>query len=125
MLCFAGTAGAGRLFVACKGTGSIQVYDTSTDKMEFEVKGLGEPHQVAVTPDGRYAFTGDSKGTTNKIFVIDEVPYTLSGKKMEVPVRRILLGQPVEKVSNPDAMRNPETIRVFEKMVGEWGVDSG
>jgi len=71
MILFAGTASAGRLFVACKGTGSIQVYNTATDKLEFEVKDLGEPHQVAVTPDGRYAFTGDAKGPINKVFVID------------------------------------------------------
>ncbi len=50
------------------------------------------------------------------IQAIDEVPYTLSGKKMEVPVRRILLGQPVEKVANPGAMRNPAAIRVFVEM---------
>ncbi|MEM7539204.1 MAG: acetoacetate--CoA ligase [Chloroflexota bacterium] len=49
----------------------------------------------------------------NEVFVIDEVPYTLSGKKMEVPIRRILLGQDVEKAANPGAMRNPEAIGFF------------
>lgn len=47
------------------------------------------------------------------IFVIDEVPYTLSGKKMEVPIRKILLGQPVEKAAKRGAMRNPETLKFF------------
>jgi acetoacetyl-CoA synthetase len=49
----------------------------------------------------------------NDIFAIQEVPYTLSGKKMEVPIRKILLGQPVEKAANPGAMRNPGSIQFF------------
>jgi acetoacetyl-CoA synthetase len=32
---------------------------------------------------------------------------------MEVPVRRILLGQPIETAVNPGAMRNPESIKYF------------
>ena len=47
------------------------------------------------------------------IFAFDEIPYTLSGKKMEVPVRKILLGQPVEKAANPGAMRNPDSLQFF------------
>jgi acetoacetyl-CoA synthetase len=35
-----------------------------------------------------------------------EVPRTLSGKKMEVPIKKLMLGQPLEKVVNPDAMVN-------------------
>lgn len=49
----------------------------------------------------------------NAIFAIQEVPYTLSGKKMEVPVRRILLGHPVEKAANVGAMRNPRALDYF------------
>ena len=49
----------------------------------------------------------------NAIFAIAEVPYTLSGKKMEVPIRKILLGQPLEKAVKRDAMRNPEALAYF------------
>lgn len=52
----------------------------------------------------------------NDIFAVDQIPYTLSGKKMEVPIRKILLGQPVEKAANPGAMRNPEAIQFFVKL---------
>jgi acetoacetyl-CoA synthetase len=34
---------------------------------------------------------------TDKIYQVTAIPYTLTGKKMEVPVRRILMGVPVEK----------------------------
>jgi acetoacetyl-CoA synthetase len=47
------------------------------------------------------------------ILAVEQIPYTLSGKKMEVPVRKILLGQPVEKAANLGAMRNPEAINYF------------
>lgn len=36
-----------------------------------------------------------------------EIPRTLSGKKQELPVKKLLLGQPLEKVVNQDAMANP------------------
>jgi acetoacetyl-CoA synthetase len=36
-----------------------------------------------------------------------EVPRTLSGKKQELPIKKLLLGQPLAKVVNPDAMANP------------------
>ena len=49
----------------------------------------------------------------NEILEIKEVPYTLSGKKMEVPIRKILLGLDTEKAANPGAMRNPGSIRYF------------
>ena len=49
----------------------------------------------------------------NDIFAIAEVPYTLSGKKMEVPIRKILLGHPLEKAVKRDAMRNPGALDYF------------
>ncbi len=46
----------------------------------------------------------------NDVFAIPEVPRTISGKKMEVPVKRLLLGQPIEKSVNRDSMANPGSI---------------
>jgi acetoacetyl-CoA synthetase len=43
----------------------------------------------------------------NDIFQVAEVPRTLSGKKQELPIKKLLLGQPLEKVMNKDAMANP------------------
>jgi acetoacetyl-CoA synthetase len=43
----------------------------------------------------------------NEIFEVAEIPRTLSGKKQELPIKKLLLGQPVEKVINRDAMANP------------------
>jgi acetoacetyl-CoA synthetase len=41
------------------------------------------------------------------IVQVAEIPRTLSGKKQELPIKKLLLGQPLEKVVNPDAMANP------------------
>jgi acetoacetyl-CoA synthetase len=47
------------------------------------------------------------------VFAINEVPMTLSGKKLEVPIRRILLGTAVEQAANPDSLRNPAALQPF------------
>jgi acetoacetyl-CoA synthetase len=49
----------------------------------------------------------------DEISQVPGIPRTLSGKKLEVPVRKILLGTPVAKAANPDAMANPEVLEHF------------
>ncbi len=49
----------------------------------------------------------------NEIYAVDEVPRTLTGKKMELPVRKILLGAAADKVASPDAMANPASLAFF------------
>ena len=44
---------------------------------------------------------------------VTAIPYTLTGKKLEVPVRRILTGVPLEKAANRDAMANPAALDFF------------
>jgi acetoacetyl-CoA synthetase len=43
----------------------------------------------------------------NAIFQVKEIPRTLTGKKQELPIKKLMLGQPLEKVVNIDAMANP------------------
>jgi acetoacetyl-CoA synthetase len=49
----------------------------------------------------------------DRIFQVHAIPYTLTGKKMEVPVRRILMGVPVEKAANRAAIANVEALEFF------------
>jgi acetoacetyl-CoA synthetase len=49
----------------------------------------------------------------DEIHEVPGIPRTLSGKKLEVPVRKILLGTPVEQAADPDALANPEVLRHF------------
>ena len=43
----------------------------------------------------------------DEIFQVAEIPRTLSGKKQELPIKKLLLGQPLDKVLNVEAMANP------------------
>jgi acetoacetyl-CoA synthetase len=49
----------------------------------------------------------------DEIHAVPGVPRTLSGKKLEIPVRKILQGSPVEKAANPDSLANPEVLRYY------------
>jgi len=49
----------------------------------------------------------------NEIVAVTEVPRTLSGKVLEVPVKRILMGQPPERAASRDSLANPEALDVF------------
>lgn len=49
----------------------------------------------------------------DEVFVVPEIPRTLSGKKLELPIRKLLLGQPLEKVVNRDALANPHSLDWF------------
>jgi acetoacetyl-CoA synthetase len=49
----------------------------------------------------------------DKIYQVDSIPFTLTGKKMEVPVRKILMGAVPEKAANRDAVANPHALDYF------------
>jgi len=49
----------------------------------------------------------------NDIFAVPAVPRTLSGKKMELPVKKLLLGTPPEQVFKLDAMANADCVAWF------------
>jgi acetoacetyl-CoA synthetase len=49
----------------------------------------------------------------SEILAIAEVPRTLSGKKMELPIKRLLLGHRLEDVAHADAMANPTSLAWF------------
>ena len=49
----------------------------------------------------------------DEILSVPDIPYTLSGKKMEVPVKRILLGMNSGNALNKDVVRNPGAVEFF------------
>ncbi|SDM20305.1 acetoacetyl-CoA synthetase [Catalinimonas alkaloidigena] len=53
------------------------------------------------------------------VVAVEDIPYTLSGKKMEAPVKRILMGQAPERAANRDSMRNPESLAFFVRYAQE------
>ena len=49
----------------------------------------------------------------DRVLAVEDIPITLTGKKLEVPVRRILMGVPVERAANRDAVANPNALDYF------------
>ena len=47
------------------------------------------------------------------IFEVEDLPTTLNGKKLEIPIKRILMGEPVEEVVNIDSLANREVLNYF------------
>jgi acetoacetyl-CoA synthetase len=58
----------------------------------------------------------------DEIRAVPAIPRTLSGKVLEVPVKRILTGEPVDTTLSRDALANPEALRPFEELArsAEW-----
>ncbi|MEM7107028.1 MAG: acetoacetate--CoA ligase [Bacteroidota bacterium] len=51
----------------------------------------------------------------DELILTPDIPYTISGKKTEAPVKKIFMGKPLQNAINKDALRNPESIDFFVK----------
>jgi acetoacetyl-CoA synthetase len=52
----------------------------------------------------------------DEVLAAPEIPRTLSGKILEVPVKRLMMGSPVEAVASRDSLANPEALTYFERL---------
>jgi acetoacetyl-CoA synthetase len=55
----------------------------------------------------------------NEIFAVADIPKTLNGKKLEVPVKKILSGTPPEKAASKESLSNPESLDHFVELAGK------
>jgi len=74
----------------------LQLNDELKSKIKNNLRKLYSPRHV---PD--------------EIIKVKDIPYTISGKKMEMPVKKIMMGMPLEKSISLDAMKNPESIQEY------------
>ena len=58
---------------------------------------------------------GAVPGGDDEIVQVAEIPRTLTGKKQELPVKKLMLGRKLAEVVNPDACANPAAF--------DWYVD--
>jgi acetoacetyl-CoA synthetase len=56
----------------------------------------------------------------NEIFKVAEIPRTLTGKKQELPIKKLLLGQPLDKVVNQDAMANAACLDWYVRFAARY-----
>jgi len=57
----------------------------------------------------------------NEILAVPDIPRTLNGKKLEVPVKKILSGQSPEKAASRDSLSNPDSLDRFAELAGKLG----
>lgn len=55
----------------------------------------------------------------DEIIAVNDIPYTISGKKMEAPIKKILMGVPLDKAVKVDATKNPESLNYFIELSKE------
>ncbi|MGC9155939.1 MAG: acetoacetate--CoA ligase [Ferrimicrobium sp.] len=52
----------------------------------------------------------------DRIFIVSDIPKTLNGKKLEVPIRRLFLGAKLAEVASSDSVANPQVLGEFEAL---------
>jgi acetoacetyl-CoA synthetase len=55
----------------------------------------------------------------DEIHQVAEIPRTLNGKKLEVPVKRILTGAPPDRTASRDALANPAAFDAFVRLAAQ------
>ncbi len=89
----------------------------------FVVLRHGVELDAALTECIKAAIRGalSARHVPNEVIAVAEVPRTLTGKKLEVPVKKLLLGQSADKVANRDAMANPASLDWFVALARQRG----
>ena len=52
----------------------------------------------------------------DEIIAVNDIPYTISGKKTEAPVKKVLMGKDPHKVISAGSLRNPDAMKEFVLM---------
>jgi acetoacetyl-CoA synthetase len=55
----------------------------------------------------------------NDVYAVKAVPRTLSGKVLEIPVKKILSGTPAHQAASRDSLANPEALDWFERFAAD------
>ena len=91
--------GAGELLLFVVPTENEGVDDALRERIAGALRRQLSPRHV---PDG--------------IIAVEDLPRTLTGKKLEVPVKRILRGEPPDRLAARDSLANPEALDAFVEL---------
>ncbi len=102
---------------------AIDVPKPGTDGwlMLFVVLRPGESLDEALVASIRQRIREDCspRHVPDEVLAIPEVPRTLSGKVLEVPVKRVLTGMPVEQAASRESLANPAALDYFVALGGQ------
>ncbi len=65
--------------------------------------------------------TTSPRHVPDEILSVPDVPRTLNGKKLEVPVKKILAGTPPEEAASRDSLSNPDSLDDFAGLARRYG----
>ncbi|MBB5870281.1 acetoacetyl-CoA synthetase [Allocatelliglobosispora scoriae] len=96
------------------GAGELLLFVVLADGME-----LDDALRAKIARELRTALS--PRHIPDEIHQVKAAPRTLSGKRLEVPVKRILTGTPVDAAAAKGALANPESLLAFERLAHERG----
>jgi acetoacetyl-CoA synthetase len=114
---------------------AVEAFDEVADSLVVDTGRLGEQGRLIlfVLPAAGAGLDDDLKGklraalrsqlsprhVPDEIHQVPGIPRTLSGKKLEVPVRKILLGTEPERAADPNALSDPDVLRYYGRFQGQ------
>ena len=63
---------------------------------------------------------GSPRHVPDQILAVPDIPYTLSGKKLETPIKNLLQGRPLKEVLQVGSLRNPSSLQAFLTWADTW-----
>ncbi len=114
----------------------VEAIPEITEALVIDTGGLGREDKlllfVALQPDAslddslrtqivqRLRSEGSPRHIPDAMFTITAVPRTMNGKKLEVPVKKILAGTPVDQAVHRGTVLNPESLEIFAQLATEY-----
>jgi acetoacetyl-CoA synthetase len=89
------------------------------------VQGADLTEELKAAIAGRIRDDCSPRHVPNEIYVVSDVPRTLTGKVLEVPVKRILMGEDPAKVTSRDSLANPHALDWFIENRGRLRTSGG
>ncbi|HMR20023.1 MAG TPA: acetoacetate--CoA ligase, partial [Sphingobacterium sp.] len=100
-ICLDRDDGSSKMLLFVQLSPGIVLNDALSNEIKTELRSSYSPRHV---PDS--------------IYEVSDIPYTLSGKKLELPIKKLFSGQPLEKVVSKDVLRNPACLAEYVGLVG-------
>ena len=91
----------------------IHLDDIKKDKLILFVKSISEIDIDEIKSVIRQKCS--PRHVPDLIYQSDDIPYTISGKKVEIPIKKILMGKNPNDVVSKDSLRNPKSLDWFEE----------
>ena len=125
----AGLAAGGEALLDIVRSGQVEPPSTYAPTVPSELETI-TMKLLAPRPEGRYDTARELTAAINRalrtrlsprhvpdrIVQVSAIPHTLSGKRIEVPVKKILMGVPVEQAASRESLANPEALELYRDL---------